>query len=192
VKSPIAAMQEIMQFKQMEDVRSKWEGGAMSNKEMLVGHRKEEMQKFRTRLCLGKNNQLKEMYEKAVQNEASTEGTCANNAAALEMQQFRADKAKKFREMFEKGEITRMPDDDEDLEQGAQEDMKSIQQPRSLVEKDSAVFECAVAKQSRSLFKEMDQSAMKQQGTTNGSHIAPRTPEPRVNRQVCTVFMSFM
>ncbi|ODM93218.1 LIM domain and actin-binding protein 1, partial [Orchesella cincta] len=151
LKNPLQALNEIAHFKQMEQVRSKWEDGALTQSS-ASDSRKEELQKFRSRLCQGKSNQLKEMYEKAL------EGDTGNpTASRQEIEDLKSERARTFREMFEKGEIRKFDDDDEEEEEESdQVDRRGV---------DLEVFEAGVAKQSRSLFEKLDKRINEEQRT---------------------------
>ncbi|CAL8108701.1 unnamed protein product [Orchesella dallaii] len=153
LKNPLQAMNEIAHFKQMEQVRSKWEDGAVSQTS-TSDSRKEELQKFRSRLCQGKSNQLKEMYEKALEGDGGNTTT-----SRQEIEELKSERSRAFREMFEKGEIRKLDDDDEeeeDEEGGDQVDKRGV---------DLEVFEAGVAKQSRSLFEKLDKRINEEQRT---------------------------
>ncbi|CAG7718968.1 unnamed protein product [Allacma fusca] len=123
----------------LDDVKSKWESGMNSKKEEIHKHRQEELAKFRTRLCLGKNSQLKEMYEKAVE---SSENEVRRNSD-LEQLDFKGKRD--IKEMFEKG-LVRQNDEDDEEENGRE----------TAVDRDRDVFENGVAKNSRNLFQNLD------------------------------------
>jgi hypothetical protein len=114
-------------------------------------------------LCGGKSGQLKEMYEKGDQDSSEV---VPDKERMLELEELRLEKAKRLREMFEKGEVVRGDDDDDGVD-----DMDG---KKSVVEKESAVFESGVAKQSRSLFQQMDMNLAK---SASAVSVAPvRTP----------------
>ena len=128
----------------VDSVRNKWALGMNSKSELVTEHRKEEQSKFRTRLLLGKNSQLKEMYEKAlVADTASESGKPTSPEDCVK------DKARDLKQLFERGDFRDEP-----------------KSPESKLE--GEVFESAIAKQSRELFREMDK----------GGCQAPRTPQP--------------
>lgn len=143
----------------MDQVRSKWEEGTFTRDQVSAEQRKEELQKFRSRLCQGKSGQLKELYEKGV--ESGNENSEAS-ARIAEMEELKSERARVYREMFERGEVVKRSDGaDEEGEEGAGEDGPVSGRSANGVDLD--VFEAGVAKQSKRLFEEMDKKIISEQ-----------------------------
>lgn len=122
----------------------------MTNRsDVIAEHRREEQSKFRTRLLLGKNVQLKEMYERAV-GESTPESKPLSPDEIV-----KSDTAKGLKELFEKGEF----------KDGTKSESKL----------EGEVFESAIAKQSRQLFRELDKGAASQTSP-------PMNPTPKPKR----------
>lgn len=96
-------------FKEMNEVKTKFEGGHMMTKEERREERKQEIQNIRSRLFLGKQERMKEMYQQAVLD--SEQGVvAANKKPDIDI----GNKAKSIKEKFEKGEAFVKTNDDED------------------------------------------------------------------------------
>ncbi|XP_023719698.1 uncharacterized protein LOC111871106 isoform X14 [Cryptotermes secundus] len=131
-------------FSKMEDIKCRWESGQAAWREEQRQERKQEIQNIRSRLFLGKQGKMKEMYEQAVKD--------SENMTTKKEVGVRSEKAKSIKEKFERGEV--LPDDD-----AAEEDDRS----KKGMEEDMSVFEAGISKKSRSLFLELDATAVKTQ-----------------------------
>jgi len=136
----------------IDSVRNKWASGMTSRSEIAAEHRKEEQTKFRTRLLHGKNVQLKEMYERAVESGDSTESKSPISPDEL----VKSDTARELKQLFEKG----------DFKDGSKPSDGKL---------DGEVFESAIAKQSRQLFKELDKGGVCQPPLKTGA----QAPKPK-------------
>ncbi|XP_075229512.1 uncharacterized protein LOC142329075 isoform X17 [Lycorma delicatula] len=134
-------------FGKMEDVKRTWESGQAARKEERREERKQEIQSIRSRLFMGKQGKMKEMYEQAV---AESEGRGGTGIARKEVEALKSDKARAVRERFERGEV--LPSDSE--EEG---------EKKSKEQEDMSIFEAGISKKSRSLFLEMDANVAKSQ-----------------------------
>nr|CAD7459979.1 unnamed protein product [Timema tahoe] len=130
----------------LDDIRSRWESGTTHRKEELREERKHEISNIRSRLFMGHQGKMKEMYEQAVQDsERSTQKKGVDIA--------KSENARNLKEKFERGEI--LPDDDDD--RGKEDPGKRAK------DEDLSVFEAGISKKSRSLFLELDATAAKTQ-----------------------------
>ncbi|XP_070509180.1 golgin subfamily A member 6-like protein 22 isoform X3 [Chironomus tepperi] len=159
IRAKRAQKEKPMSFKEMYDIKSKFESGQLMNKEERREERKQELQNIRSRLFMGKQAKIKEMYQQAV---AESEQTITSSSKKSDVEI--GDKAKSIMEMFEKGEIY-----DEN-------DMK-----KTLKDDELAMFEKGISKQSRSLFLELDATASKlpnheSSSSANLKLIARHTP----------------
>ena len=100
IRAKRAQKEKPMQFKEMHDIKSKFESGQLQSKEGRREERKLELQNIRSRLFLGKQAKIKEMYQQAVAD-SEQPITAAGKKSEIDM----SDKAKSIKEKFEKGEI---------------------------------------------------------------------------------------
>lgn len=90
-----------MAFANMNDIKTKFENGESLSKEERREERKQELQNIRSRLFMGKQARIKEMYQQAVAESEQTI-TAAGKSTDFEM----CDKAtQSLKERFEKGEV---------------------------------------------------------------------------------------
>lgn len=125
----------------MNDIKSKFETGHIMSKEERREERKQEIQNIRSRLFMGKQARIKEMYQQAVA-ESEHGITSAWKESEIDI----GDKARSLKEKFEKGEI-----------------FKEHDEIGKVRDDEFEVFESAISKTSRSLFQELDASAAKSQ-----------------------------
>lgn len=111
-------------FKEMNEVKTKFEGGHMMSKEERREERKQEIQNIRSRLFLGKQERMKEMYQQAVLD--SEQGViAANKKPDIDI----GNKAKSIKEKFEKGEAYVRANDgenDDDNDKRIHEDEQAV------------------------------------------------------------------
>ncbi len=88
-------------FKEMNDIKSKFESGQIMAKDGHREERKQELQNIRSRLFMGKQAKIKEMYQQAVAESEQTITSASKIMSDVEI----SDKAKSIKERFEKGEI---------------------------------------------------------------------------------------
>lgn len=88
-------------FKEMNDIKSKFESGQLMGKDGHREERKQELQNIRSRLFMGKQAKIKEMYQQAVADSEQTITSASKIKSEVEI----GDKAKSIKERFEKGEI---------------------------------------------------------------------------------------
>lgn len=118
----------------MNDIKSKFETGHIMSKEERREERKQEIQNIRSRLFMGKQARIKEMYQQAV-----AESEHGKTSAWKESEIDIGDKARSLKEKFEKGEI-----------------FKENDEVGKVRDDEFEVFESAISKTSRSLFQELD------------------------------------
>jgi hypothetical protein len=100
IRAKRAQKEKPMSFKEMHDIKSKFESGQLQQKEERREERKQELQNIRSRLFMGKQAKIKEMYQQAVAESEQTI-TASSKKAEIDI----SDKAKSMKERFEKGEI---------------------------------------------------------------------------------------
>ncbi|XP_059470640.1 LIM domain and actin-binding protein 1 isoform X2 [Neocloeon triangulifer] len=147
-----------------DDMKNMWEQSQHERREEQKAQRKEEVQKLRSKLLMGKCGRIKEMYTQAVQESESQK---PKSKAAEELEIINAQ-ARALRERFERGEITNADDDEED-EDSAKRDKND----------DLEAVEFGISKKSRSLFLEMD-SASKQPLQPPPKLRTPTTPSKKI------------
>ena len=100
IRAKRAQKEKPMSFKEMYDIKNKFESGQLMSKEERREERKQELQNIRSRLFMGKQAKIKEMYQQAV---AESEITITSSSKMSDVEM--GDKAKSIMEKFEKGEI---------------------------------------------------------------------------------------
>lgn len=100
IRAKRAQKEKPMSFKEMHDIKSKFENGQCQGNKERREERKQELQNIRSRLFLGKQVKMKEAYQQAV---ADSEQMIT---ASGKQRDFEAsDKAKSIKERFENREI---------------------------------------------------------------------------------------
>jgi hypothetical protein len=107
-------------FKEMYDIKSKFESGQLMTKDGHREERKQELQNIRSRLFMGKQAKIKEMYQQAVADSEQTITSASKIRSSPEVEI--GDKAKSIKEMFEKGEIF----EENDLKRTLKEDEMAV------------------------------------------------------------------
>ncbi|KAK2727064.1 hypothetical protein QYM36_007799, partial [Artemia franciscana] len=145
-------------FAAMGDVKQKFSEGCFANesaqrREEFEKEKKEELIKLRARLCAvgeesekGRQARLKEMYEDSVKDSETNIKRTVDTDLGIS-----AQNARLLKEQFEKG--------------NCESDIKH----RTFGEEDLSMLEVATAKESRSLFKELDANAGKTEVTLRRS-----------------------
>lgn len=117
IRAKRAQKEKPMSFKEMYDIKSKFESGQLMTKEERREERKQELQNIRSRLFMGKQAKIKEMYQQAV---AESEQTITSTGKKSDIEI--GDKAKSIKEKFEKGEIY----DENDTKRSLQEEEMAV------------------------------------------------------------------
>lgn len=100
IRAKRAQKEKPISFKEMNDIKSKFENGQLLLREERREERKQELQSIRSRLFLGKQAKIKEMYQQAVADSEQTV-TASSKKSEIDM----SDKTKSMKEKFEKGEL---------------------------------------------------------------------------------------
>ncbi|XP_044726594.1 uncharacterized protein YFR016C isoform X10 [Chrysoperla carnea] len=137
-KRKTAQKEEPIVFDKLDDLKSRWESGNQMTKDERREECKQEIQSIRSRLFMGKQGKMKEMYQQAVA-ESESGANVKKSIPAAEI----SDTAKSIKEKFEKGEA--LVKDEENHK----------------VEEDMSIFEAGISKKSRSIFKELDATSGK-------------------------------
>lgn len=137
-------------FCNMSEIVGKFETGQHSSSERHR-ERKQEIQNIRSRLFMGKQAKIKEMYEQSVLQ--SEQGVTSADKISRELE-LNAEKARSIKERFENGEVF----NDEN------------QPPRNREIDDRTLFNEGIGKKSRSIFLELD---------ANAKNMSPTSPPPQ-------------
>ncbi|XP_043788930.1 xin actin-binding repeat-containing protein 2 isoform X10 [Apis laboriosa] len=154
VKAKRATRERPISFTKMDDIKNRWETTSQQGRrEVQREARKEEIAGIRSRLFMGKQGKMKEMYQQAV---AGSERVTKINAAE-EIQH--STHARSIKERFERGEPIAASDDETD----------SKPKPEKA---DEEVIAAGISRKSRSLFLELDATAAK-----TGRPVTPVNPK---------------
>ncbi|XP_018374430.1 PREDICTED: uncharacterized protein LOC108768491 isoform X2 [Trachymyrmex cornetzi] len=157
VKSKRTTRERPISFSKMDDIKNRWESTSQQGRrEVQREARKEEIAGIRSRLFLGKQGKMKEMYQQAV---AGSDRVTKINAA--EEIQHSTTHARSLKERFERGEPIAASDDETD----------SKPKPEKA---DEEVIAAGISRKSRSLFLELDATAAKTGRPVTPVH--PKTP----------------
>ncbi|XP_025268339.1 uncharacterized protein LOC105259477 isoform X12 [Camponotus floridanus] len=163
IKAKRTTRERPISFSKMDDIKNRWESTSQQGRrEIQREARKEEIAGIRSRLFMGKQGKMKEMYQQAV---AGNDRVTKINAA--EEIQHSATHARSIKERFERGEPIAASDDETD----------SKPKPEKA---DEEVIAAGISRKSRSLFLELDASAAKTGRPVTPVH--PKTPTENSRR----------
>ncbi|KAM3959928.1 uncharacterized protein ACR2FA_006066 isoform 2-T2 [Aphomia sociella] len=145
-----ANKEQPVSFCNMSEIVGKFETGQHSSSERHR-ERKQEIQNIRSRLFMGKQAKIKEMYEQSVLQ--SEQGVTSADKISRELE-LDAEKSRAIKQRFENGEVF----NDEN------------QPPRSREIDDRTLFNEGIGKKSRSIFLELD---------ANAKNMSPTSPPPQ-------------
>ncbi|XP_033341577.2 uncharacterized protein LOC117229286 isoform X13 [Megalopta genalis] len=155
VKAKRATRERPISFTKMDDIKNRWETTSQQGRRKVQREaRKEEIAGIRSRLFMGKQGKMKEMYQQAVAG--SDRVTKINPAEEL---QNSSAHARSIKERFERGELIAGSDDETD----------NKPKPEKA---DEEVIAAGISRKSRSLFLELDASAAK-----TGRPVTPVNPK---------------
>lgn len=100
-------------FKEMYDIKNKFESGQLMGRDGHREERKQELQNIRSRLFMGKQAKIKEMYQNAVAESDKTVTSTSKSKADMEI----GDNAKSIKERFENGDIYEEKDSESALKE---------------------------------------------------------------------------
>ncbi|XP_075987084.1 uncharacterized protein LOC142983838 isoform X2 [Anticarsia gemmatalis] len=145
-----ASREQPVSFCNMSEIVGKFETGQHSSSERHR-ERKQEIQNIRSRLFMGKQAKIKEMYEQSVLQ--SEQGVTSSDKISRELE-LSADKARAIKQRFENGDLFH----DENTP------------PRNREIDDTTLFNEGIGKKSRSIFLELD---------ANAKNVPPTSPPPQ-------------
>lgn len=128
-------------FSGMSNLKNQWEtGSVVSAKEEKIEEKKEELNKLRQRMCLGRSESMKAVYEKACQDSSKVTPTRTESVVLG-----RDIKAVRIKEKFEKGELV------------SEVEEEKLERLRKEKEEDLGVFtEPSIANDAKKLFQQID------------------------------------
>lgn len=112
----------------MSSLKSQWETGSVAaTKEERMEEKKEELNKLRQRICLGRSESMKAVYEKACQD--TTIVKPERSEAVIDIG--REVKAIRIKEKFEKGELVSEVEEEnlEKFKKEKEEDLSALIEP---------------------------------------------------------------
>ncbi|CAH2060957.1 unnamed protein product, partial [Iphiclides podalirius] len=151
-----APREQPVSFCNMSEIVGRFEAGQRSASERHR-ERKQEIQNIRSRLFMGKQAKIKEMYEQSVMQ--SEQGITSAEKIGRELE-LDAERARAIKQRFENGELF----NDEN------------QPPKNREIEDQSLFNEGIAKKSRSIFLELDANA-KSMPTSPPVQEAPKRKE---------------
>ncbi|XP_043272853.1 myb-like protein X isoform X3 [Venturia canescens] len=169
VKAKRTTRERPISFTKMDDIKNRWEcTSQQGRRESQREARKEEIAGIRSRLFMGKQGKMKEMYQQAV-----AESERITKAAPTEEIQH-STHARSIKERFERGEPIAPSDGEAEANKLKQE------------KPDEEVIAAGISRKSRSLFLELDASAAKTGRPV--TPVNPKTPTD-VSRRARDAFM---
>lgn len=112
----------------MSSLKSQWETGSVAaTKEERMEEKKEELNKLRQRICLGRSESMKAVYEKACQDTSKVKPERPEPVVDLG----REVKAIRIKEKFEKGELVSEVEEEnlEKVRKEKEEDLSALIEP---------------------------------------------------------------
>lgn len=119
-------------FSGMSSLKSQWETGSVAaTKEERMEEKKEELNKLRQRICLGRSESMKAVYEKACQD--TTTGKPERPESVIDLP--RDVKAIRIKEKFEKGELFSEVEEEnlEKVRKEKEEDLSALIEPGRII-----------------------------------------------------------
>ncbi|XP_012257496.2 uncharacterized protein LOC105686871 isoform X3 [Athalia rosae] len=167
IKAKRSTRERPMSFSKMDDMKNRWESTSQQGRrESQREARKEEIAGIRSRLFMGKQGKMKEMYQQAV---AESERVTKINAAEEIQEIQQTAHARSIKERFERGEPIAANDDE-----NPEDKFKHQDRP------DEEVIAAGISKKSRSLFLELDATAAKTARPV--TPVTPKTPADSTRR----------
>ncbi|XP_034944167.1 xin actin-binding repeat-containing protein 2 isoform X3 [Chelonus insularis] len=164
VKSKRVARERPISFTKMDDIKNRWEvTSQQGRRESQREARKEEIAGIRSRLFMGKQGKMKELYQQAVAT--SERVTKTNPVEEIQCTMH----ARSIKEKFERGEPMVNSNDEEDSS-------SKLKQEKP----DEEVIAAGISRKSRSLFLELDATAAKSgRPMTPVNNVKTSTEVPR-------------
>lgn len=147
-------------YEGLSSLKNQWETGNVNNYREKTEETKEELAKLRKKMCLGRSESMRQVYQKAVEDANKIQ---AGRAELISVEGQEA-KATSIKEKFEAGAVTQETDAEriERLNREKQEDL-------------SVFSETGIAHEAKNIFKQLDAEVARQSG---GPSLA-RSPSNR-------------
>uniref|UniRef100_A0A131YKF7 Transcription factor l2 n=1 Tax=Rhipicephalus appendiculatus TaxID=34631 RepID=A0A131YKF7_RHIAP len=151
-------------YEGLSSLKSQWESGAVSSHQERTEETKEELAKLRKKMCLGRSESMRQVYQKAVEDANRIQAGRAEQIS-VEGQEARATSIK---EKFEAGVVTQ------------ETEAEKIERLQREKEEELSVFnETGIAHEAKNIFKQLDAEVARQSGAPSAS--LARSPSNRWN-----------
>uniref|UniRef100_A0A224ZAM7 Transcription factor l2 n=1 Tax=Rhipicephalus zambeziensis TaxID=60191 RepID=A0A224ZAM7_9ACAR len=151
-------------YEGLSSLKSQWESGAVSSHQERTEETKEELAKLRKKMCLGRSESMRQVYQKAVEDANRIQAGRAEQIS-VEGQEARATSIK---EKFEAGVVTQ------------ETEAEKIERLQREKQEELSVFnETGIAHEAKNIFKQLDAEVARQSGAPSAS--LARSPSNRWN-----------
>ncbi|XP_075731088.1 uncharacterized protein LOC119180953 isoform X15 [Rhipicephalus microplus] len=151
-------------YEGLSSLKSQWESGAVSSHQERTEETKEELAKLRKKMCLGRSESMRQVYQKAVEDANRIQAGRAEQIS-VEGQEARATSIK---EKFEAGVVTQ------------ETEAEKIERLQREKQEELSVFnETGIAHEAKNIFKQLDAEVARQSGASSTS--LARSPSNRWN-----------
>lgn len=150
-------------YEGLSSLKSQWETGTVNSHQERTEETKEELAKLRKKMCLGRSESMRQVYQKAVED--------ANRVQAGRAEQINVEgqeaRATSIKEKFEAGVVTQETEAEkiEHLQREKQEDL-------------SVFNETGIAHEAKNIFKQLDAEVARQSSGAPATSLA-RSPSNR-------------
>ncbi|XP_075527869.1 uncharacterized protein LOC142560010 isoform X6 [Dermacentor variabilis] len=149
-------------YEGLSSLKSQWESGAVNSHQERTEETKEELAKLRKKMCLGRSESMRQVYQKAVEDANRIQAGRAEQIS-VEGQEARATSIK---EKFEAGVVTQ------------ETEAEKIERLQREKQEELSVFnETGIAHEAKNIFKQLDAEVARQSGAPSAS--LARSPSNR-------------
>ncbi|XP_064476974.1 uncharacterized protein LOC135390920 isoform X3 [Ornithodoros turicata] len=161
------AREKVVVFEGLSTLKSQWESGNVNNHQEEKEEVKEELAKLRKKMCLGRSESMRQVYQKAVEDANRTPVSARTEAVTLDGQEV---KATDIKHKFEAGVVSQ-ENEAEKIECLAREKEEEL----------SVFSETGIAHEAKNIFKQIDAHVSK---NATPPQLAPmaRSPSNRWNQ----------
>ncbi|KAH9383048.1 hypothetical protein HPB48_023770 [Haemaphysalis longicornis] len=150
-------------YEGLSSLKSQWETGTVNSHQERTEETKEELAKLRKKMCLGRSESMRQVYQKAVEDANRIQAGRAEQIS-VEGQEARATSIK---EKFEAGVVTQ------------ETEAEKIERLQREKEEDLSVFnETGIAHEAKNIFKQLDAEVARQSSGAPAASLA-RSPSNR-------------
>ncbi|XP_049274922.1 uncharacterized protein LOC119404674 isoform X3 [Rhipicephalus sanguineus] len=151
-------------YEGLSSLKSQWESGTVNSHQERTEETKEELAKLRKKMCLGRSESMRQVYQKAVEDANRIQAGRAEQIS-VEGQEARATSIK---EKFEAGVVTQ------------ETEAEKIERLQREKQEELSVFnETGIAHEAKNIFKQLDAEVARQSGAPSAS--LARSPSNRWN-----------